>query len=157
MKNILIVVDMQNDFISGSLGTREAEAIVGRVVKKVRSFDGPVIFTRDTHTEHYPETAEGRKLPISHCIRGTQGWELHPALEELRVQKDAVTFDKITFGSKELAIYLSDKRIRRDQFHHSVWSLYGYLRDFQCFADQSVLAGGSHSCGFRLLCRSDAG
>lgn len=109
MKNILIVVDMQNDFISGSLGTREAEAIVGRVVKKVRSFDGPVIFTRDTHTEHYPETAEGRKLPISHCIRGTQGWELHPALEELRVQKDAVTFDKITFGSKELAIYLSEK------------------------------------------------
>lgn len=108
MQNILIVVDMQNDFINGSLGTKEAEAIVERVAARIRSFDGSVIFTRDTHTERYPETAEGKKLPISHCVKGTEGWELPPVLEELRVQAGAMTFDKITFGSKELAMYLAN-------------------------------------------------
>ena len=109
MQNILVVIDMQNDFISGSLGTKEAEAIVERVAQRAASFPGPVFFTRDTHTEHYPDTAEGQKLPVVHCVRGTWGWELHPALEELRVRKNAVTFDKITFGSKELALYLGEK------------------------------------------------
>lgn len=99
MQNILIVVDMQNDFIDGALGTAEAVAIVPKVEEKIRSFTGKVFFTRDTHGENYMETQEGKNLPVPHCIRGTKGWELRPELETLRKTE---CFDKVTFGSREL-------------------------------------------------------
>lgn len=108
MKKILVVIDMQNDFIDGILGTKEAEQIVPAVVKRIQEFEGEVLFTRDTHTEEYLQTAEGKKLPVRHCIRGTRGWELHPEIEAMREKKDAVVFDKITFGSTELASYLRE-------------------------------------------------
>lgn len=99
MQDILIVVDMQNDFIDGALGTAEAVAIVPKVVEKVRGFKGTVIFTRDTHGESYLQTQEGRNLPVPHCIKGSHGWEVCPALEPLRT---GLTIDKPTFGSAEL-------------------------------------------------------
>ena len=99
MQDILIVVDMQNDFIDGALGTAEAVAIVPKVVEKVRGFKGTVIFTRDTHDENYMQTQEGRNLPVPHCIKGSHGWEVCPALEPLRT---GLTIDKPTFGSAEL-------------------------------------------------------
>ena len=101
--NILIVVDMQNDFISGSLGTAEAQAIVGNVAEKIKSFDGKVIFTRDTHEENYMDTQEGKKLPVSHCIIGTEGWQIHPALTPYARE----VIDKPTFGSVTLAHLIS--------------------------------------------------
>ncbi len=76
----LIVVDMQNDFIDGALGTPEAQAIVEAVAQRANSFDGTVVFTKDTHDGNYAATQEGRNLPVPHCIKGTQGWELAPAL-----------------------------------------------------------------------------
>ena len=99
MQDILIVGDMQNDFIDGALGTAEAVAIVPKVVEKVRGFKGTVIFTRDTHGESYLQTQEGRNLPVPHCIKGSHGWEVCPALEPLRT---GLTIDKPTFGSAEL-------------------------------------------------------
>ena len=84
---ILVVVDMQNDFIDGALGTKEAVSIVPHVVEKIRQFDGRVLYTRDTHEENYLETQEGRNLPVPHCIRGTKGWELAPQIEAIRVEK----------------------------------------------------------------------
>lgn len=99
MQDILIVVDMQNDFIDGALGTAEAVAIVPKVAEKVRGFKGTVIFTRDTHGENYMQTQEGRNLPVPHCIKGSRGWEVCPALEPLRT---GLTIDKPTFGSAEL-------------------------------------------------------
>ena len=84
MKDVLIVVDMQNDFIDGALGTAEAVSIVPNVVEKVKSFPGTVIFTRDTHTENYLSTQEGRKLPVTHCVKGTPGWQIRAELEALR-------------------------------------------------------------------------
>lgn len=99
MQNLLIVVDMQNDFIDGALGTAEAVAIVPNVKKKIEEFDGRVIFTRDTHGENYMDTQEGRNLPVPHCIKGTEGWEIRAELEALRTT-DAI--DKVTFGSSEL-------------------------------------------------------
>ena len=99
MQNILIVVDMQNDFIDGALGTKEALEIVPRVVKKVKAFPGKILLTRDTHEENYLNTQEGQKLPVPHCIKGTSGWEICPELEALR-KENAV--DKPTFGSVEL-------------------------------------------------------
>ena len=81
MKNYLIVVDMQNDFIDGALGTKEAEAIVEKVAAKIRGFDGDVIFTRDTHGEDYMLTQEGKNLPVPHCVRGSAGWQIREGLE----------------------------------------------------------------------------
>jgi nicotinamidase-related amidase len=99
MQNILVVVDMQNDFIDGALGTKEAVSIVPKVVDKVKKFNGTVLFTRDTHGEDYMETQEGKKLPVPHCIKGSRGWQIHPELEELR-KTEAI--DKYTFGSTKL-------------------------------------------------------
>ena len=106
MRKILLVIDMQNDFINGALGTSEAEAIVGRVAEEIRKYPTEnVIATRDTHTENYLNTQEGWKLPVVHCVRGTPGWELHP--EIAAALKGAAVIDKPTFGSKELAEKLS--------------------------------------------------
>lgn len=99
MQDILIVVDMQNDFIDGSLGTKEAVEIVPKVAEKIRSFPGTVLFTRDTHGPDYLDTQEGRKLPVVHCVRGTQGWELR---EELAALCKTAPIDKPTFGSTRL-------------------------------------------------------
>ena len=94
----LIVVDMQRDFITGSLGSALASAIVPRVSEKVKGFDGKVIFTRDTHFENYMETQEGKKLPVSHCIKDSDGWQI---CDELIPYAETVV-DKLTFGSIEL-------------------------------------------------------
>ena len=95
----LIVVDMQNDFIDGALGTPEAVAILPHVKAKIEQFDGKVLFTRDTHETNYLTTQEGRNLPVEHCIKGTDGWQIHPELELLR-KTEAI--DKPTFGSTAL-------------------------------------------------------
>ena len=102
---ILIVVDMQNDFISGTLGSDDAKAIVDNVKKKVESFDGKIIFTRDTHYDNYFETQEGKNLPVAHCLFGTSGWEI---CDELKPYSKNV-IDKITFGSIELPKFLKDE------------------------------------------------
>jgi nicotinamidase-related amidase len=104
MKNILIVVDMQNDFIDGALGTTEALAIVPYVKTLIEGFDGEVLFTRDTHFENYMETEEGRNLPVPHCIKGTHGWEIRGELDALR-KREAI--DKLTFGSRDLVDVLA--------------------------------------------------
>ena len=102
-EKILIIVDMQKDFVDGSLGSKEAEAIVPAVVKKAEAFEGTVIFTKDTHFENYMDTQEGHFLPVPHCIKGTDGWELIPELEKIATLRDAEIYEKFTFGSRELA------------------------------------------------------
>lgn len=105
MKDLLVVVDMQNDFIDGSLGTREAAGIVAGVVDKVRKARAEgreVVFTRDTHGADYSASREGRYLPVPHCRQGTPGWELHPDLAPFA---DKI-FDKPGFGSTGLVEYI---------------------------------------------------
>lgn len=101
----LIVVDMQNDFITGSLGTKEAEAILPKVIEKTRNYDGEIIFTRDTHTEAYLQTQEGKNLPVNHCLLGDEGWHLENGLQDLigEAGRTVKIYDKPTFGSVELA------------------------------------------------------
>ena len=99
MNNYLIVVDMQNDFIDGTLGTTEAAAIVPAVKVKIKNFDGKIVFTRDTHFADYLNTQEGANLPVEHCIKDSDGWQIRAELDALR-KTPAV--DKITFGSVEL-------------------------------------------------------
>ena len=99
---VLCIIDMQNDFIDGALGTKEAQDIVPNVVKKLeeaRKNGDRIIFTRDTHTEDYMNTQEGRNLPVIHCVKGTPGWEITP---ELDTAGDMV-IDKPTFGSVALS------------------------------------------------------
>lgn len=102
---VLCVIDMQNDFIDGALGTKEAEAIIENVKAKIelyRQNKDSVIFTRDTHTEDYMNTQEGKNLPVPHCIKGSNGWEITKALDTL---SDKI-IDKPTFGSFELSEYI---------------------------------------------------
>ena len=101
---ILVVVDMQNDFITGALGSAEAVKIVPAVVEKVKSFDGKVIFTRDTHFEDYLDTQEGKNLPVKHCVKDTDGWQICDELKDFA--NDVV--DKITFGSVDLPKVIKD-------------------------------------------------
>ncbi|MCM1112580.1 MAG: cysteine hydrolase [Muribaculum sp.] len=96
---ILVVVDMQKDFIDGALGTKEAQAIVPKVVQKIREFDGMVVATRDTHQSDYLTTQEGRNLPVEHCIEGTDGWQIHPKVAALLTEEPV---NKPAFGSVEL-------------------------------------------------------
>ena len=103
MKKYLIVIDMQKDFVDGALGTKEAEAIVSAVLDKVNSFDGEVIFTKDTHFEDYLATSEGAMLPVEHCIKGTEGWQLIPPLEKYCTENNCKVYEKLTFGSVEMA------------------------------------------------------
>lgn len=102
--DILVVVDMQNDFISGSLGTTDAENIVNRVKEKIESFEGRVIFTRDTHTKKYLDTREGLVLPVIHCIDGSKGWEIADELKEFVTE---APIDKPCFGSTKLGEVLA--------------------------------------------------
>lgn len=102
MRNILVVVDMQNDFIDGSLGTKEAQAIVDNVVAEIANYDPADIFvTRDTHPENYLDTQEGKNLPVVHCVKNTKGWEINEKIA--KALKNVEIIDKPTFGSKILA------------------------------------------------------
>ena len=102
MRKILVVIDMQNDFIDGALGTKEAVAIVENVKKKIASYPAEDVFaTKDTHEENYLSTQEGKFLPVRHCIRGTSGWEIRADIAALL--KNAAIYEKPTFGSVKLA------------------------------------------------------
>lgn len=97
--NFLIVIDMQNDFIDGVLGTKEAVAILPAVKEKIKNFNGRVLFTRDTHESDYLSTQEGQNLPVEHCVRDTHGWQINAELDALRKEEP---IDKPVFGSVAL-------------------------------------------------------
>ena len=105
MKKLLVVVDMQNDFIGGPLGTKEVEAVVPAVaarIKRAKADGDEILFTRDTHGDDYPASAEGKKLPVAHCLRGTYGWQIDGRLDA----DGAIILDKPAFGSVALGEYV---------------------------------------------------
>ncbi len=102
MKEFLVIVDMQKDFVDGALGTAEAVAILEPAIKLIKEFKGEIIATLDTHGENYLSTAEGKKLPVPHCIKGTEGWGLHTAIAAALEGRDYTLLEKPTFGSTEL-------------------------------------------------------
>lgn len=109
MKKLLVVVDMQNDFIDGSLGTKEAQGIVPAAAARIRDYESAgdaVVFTLDTHGEDYLSTQEGRNLPVEHCIRGTEGWNLEARLAGFEGKR----FEKPSFGSLELARWAAEQK-----------------------------------------------
>ena len=109
MKKILVVVDTQNDFISGNLGFDKAEQVIDNIVEKVKAYEQKgyeIVFTQDTHNMNYSNTREGKNLPVLHCIKGSLGWKISDKLQPFT--KNAKLFEKETFGSLELMEYLKD-------------------------------------------------
>lgn len=133
MKNVLIVVDMQKDFVDGALGTKEAVAIVDNVVAKIKEFDGDVIATYDTHGENYMDTQEGKKLPVPHCIMGTDGWKLDKKVQEALDEKGFTEVYKPTFGSVDLV-----EMIRKYDVENTQIQLIGLCTDI-CVVSNALL------------------
>lgn len=118
MKHVLIVVDMQIDFVDGALGTPEAVAILEGVAAKIKAYaqdpDGAILVTYDTHAEDYMETSEGKHLPVPHCIKGTAGWELHPAVAAALEGVAYTPVEKPTFGSVALPALVKETAAGED-------------------------------------------
>lgn len=106
--DVLVVIDMQNDFVTGSLKTKDGENFLKKIVKKVNEFDGEVVYTLDTHYDDYLSTNEGKNLPIEHCIKGTWGHEIPDELKKTKSFESAKKFEKNTFASVELGEYLKE-------------------------------------------------
>ena len=102
MKHILVVVDMQKDFVDGALGTKEAVTIIPDVVKKIEGFEGTIFATLDTHGENSMQTLEGKNLPVPHCIKGTPGWQLDEKVAAALEKKGYTPVEKVTFGAAQL-------------------------------------------------------
>lgn len=106
MKKLLVVVDMQKDFVTGALGTKEAVAVVPKVAEKIAKAvaeQTELVFTKDTHQEDYLSTQEGKNLPVIHCVKDTEGWELVPELASYEAEVGYAIMEKPTFGSMALA------------------------------------------------------
>jgi nicotinamidase-related amidase len=136
MTDILVVVDMQNDFIDGSLGTKEAVGIVGRVVEKIKTFNGDKIFaTLDSHKSNYLETSEGRKLPVKHCIRMTHGWLINEDVLNALSDRGAKTIEKQSFASTRL---VSEIRRLKDKDADIAVTFIGLCTDI-CIVSNALL------------------
>lgn len=133
MKNILVVVDMQNDFVDGALGSSEAVAIVDAVVNRIRNFAGEIIVTYDTHSDNYMESREGRYLPVPHCIKGTEGWQLNEKVQEVLDSREYTKIYKPTFGASALV----EKFDGCDQ-HDTAVTLIGLCTDI-CVVSNAML------------------
>lgn len=108
LKHFLVVVDIQNDFVNGALGTKEAEGIIVPASEKIKKFDGEIFVTYDTHFEDYLNTAEGKKLPVEHCIKGADGWQLNGEIQKALNGKKYSAVEKLTFGSTELPLLIKE-------------------------------------------------
>ena len=151
MKKVIVVIDMQNDFIDGSLGTKEAQAMLPRLVAKLaREREAALIFTQDTHDASYLETQEGKQLSVAHCIKPSQGWEIAPALAPY-VARAAAVIEKPAVGASGGR---AQSRAGGDRAHGA---LHGYLRHRQCDDPQGGIPRDSYLGRRFLLRRGDAG
>ncbi|MDD3193553.1 MAG: cysteine hydrolase [Oscillospiraceae bacterium] len=103
MKKILVIIDMQNDFVTGPLGSEQAQKILPLILEYAKTFAGKILFTKDTHGSDYLNGREGKKLPVPHCIQCTPGWELALPLDSFQKETGSPVFCKPTFGSIQLA------------------------------------------------------
>lgn len=153
MRKILVVIDMQNDFIDGSLGTKEAQQIVPRVVEKMKEYDPWNIYlTRDTHYENYLDTQEGRNLPIEHCIEGTHGWQLNDAVA--KAAEKATVIDQAHLRLQPARRYSDDRARSGGAGDRAGRPLHRHLCGVQRAAVQGGDARSAHHRGRELLRRA---
>ena len=139
MRKLLIVIDMQNDFIDGALGTPEAVAIVENVKEKIRSYPpGDVLATMDTHGPDYLQTQEGRHLPVEHCIKGSKGWLIREDIASLL--DGAKIYEKPTFGSIAMALDVTEisQRAVQDETEEIEVEMVGLCTDI-CVVSNALL------------------
>ncbi len=151
MSKLLVVVDMQTDFVDGSLGTAEARTIVPEVVRKIEEETAAgttVVFTRDTHETNYLETQEGRKLPVVHCIKDTEGWNLIPQLRPLA--EGRMIINKNTFGSTMLAHYVGKNKFDEVE-------LIGLCTDICVISNAMIIKASSPEAVIRVCASCCAG
>ena len=147
----LIVVDMQNDFIDGSLGTKEAQAILSNVKNKIEQYkenNDVIIFTRDTHNEDYLETQEGKNLPVKHCVKDTKGWEISKEL----LTEGYKVINKDTFGSLELVDYLKQDYKEFDEIE-----LVGLCTDICVISNALLLRAALYNTTINVVEKACAG
>ena len=138
MARLLVVVDYQNDFVDGALGFEGAELIapaIAKLIKEFRANNDTVVFTYDTHDEDYLNTIEGKNLPVPHCLKNSEGWELYPLINELL--DNSLVFEKPGFGSKELGHYIEKNNF--DEIY-----LVGLVSDI-CVFSNAIIAKASAS------------
>ena len=153
-KRLLVVVDMQNDFISGALGTNEAQAIIPNITDKIKSWNGDIILTQDTHRggRRYLKTAEGKKLPVKHCIKNTDGWRINKDILSYAnpTTRQVTTFAKETFGSVAMANYIKKMDYKHIEFVgvctdicviSNVLMVKAFLPEAEIIVDSSCCAG----------------
>ena len=150
----LVVIDVQNDFVTGSLGTAEAVEMLPRLLEKMRSFEGAILMTIDTHEENYLETQEGRMLPVKHCIMGTEGWRFPEEVNALRESRGARIYAKPTFGSEKLVADL--KRLYESDELESV-ELVGLCTDICVISNAMVLRAAFPETEIEILSDCCAG
>ena len=148
MKALLLVVDMQNDFVTGVLGTKEAESIVNAAAKKAREYPGHVFFSMDTHTEDYLSTQEGKLLPIKHCVAGTKGWQLVQELAKVQAERNGAVYYKSTFASQRLAEDL--REIHKEQPIKEI-ELIGLCTDVCVVSNALLLKAYMQKCRFMWM------
>lgn len=148
--DLLIVVDMQNDFIDGALGTKEAVIILPKVTRLVETFDGAVIFTRDTHTKDYIETMEGKNLPVVHCVQQTHGWELASKLADYADRNHSMIIDKPTFGSMSLPELIAQHMTAKGQEITSI-TLVGLCTDICVISNAMILKAAFYETPIKVL------
>ena len=143
MYKLLLVIDMQNDFIDGSLGTPEARDIIPKVVEKIKTYGKNVIYTRDTHSEEYLNTQEGKKLPVLHCVKDTKGWQLRKEIEDLAVSYHSKILNKPSFGSLELVTYITE--LQQEERVSSI-ELVGLCTDICVISNAMILKAAFPEC-----------
>lgn len=107
MKKALVMIDVQNDFVDGSLGSKEAQSIIEPIIEEIKKPYDSIYVTYDTHEKNYLDTFEGKHLPVEHCIKGSNGWQLNPQIQQALQSKPYITIEKPTFGSLALVQYLT--------------------------------------------------
>ena len=155
MKKVLVVIDMQKDFVDGALGTAEAVAIVDNVVKEMKKDYDVVYLTKDTHQENYLETQEGKNLPVVHCVENTDGWQFDRKIEKAyKKLKNAVVFNKPTFGSEKLAEEI--KRLHEEEGIESI-TMVGLCTDICVVSNALLLKAAEPEIEIRCLADCCAG
>lgn len=139
MRKFLIIIDAQIDFVNGALGTPEAEHVVKNICDKIESESWDEVYaTQDTHEDNYLSTLEGRKLPIKHCIRGSAGWSLHPAISETLKTIKYQVIQKGTFGTSKLARAIASQQTNRDENDFKI-EIVGFCTDICVISNALIL------------------